>query len=94
MAKRRRVAVMIELDWPFKRHMEVFAYCQQYAAEAGWDCTVNPFADRAMKSRRGASLYDGILARATRQLADEARRAGENSKNPMDTSREMLPVTV
>ena len=76
MGKRRRVAVMIELDWPFNRHMKVFAGCQEYAAEAGWDCTVNPFADRTLESHRGASPYDGILGRPTQQLADEARRAG------------------
>ncbi len=74
MGKRRRVAVMIDLDWPFKRHMDVFAGCQEYAAEAGWDCTVNPYADRAMKSRRGRKPYDGVLGRVTRPLADKARR--------------------
>jgi len=56
--------------------MEVFAGCQQYAAEAGWDCTINPFVDQELKSRRSAGRYDGILARATRQLADEGRRGG------------------
>jgi len=56
--------------------MEVFAGCQEYAAEAGWDCTINPFADRELKSHRRARRYDGILARATRQLADEAARGG------------------
>ncbi len=76
MSKKRRVAVMIELDWPFNRHMEVFAGCQKYAAEAGWDCSVNPFADRAIKPHRGGSPYDGILARATRNLADKAQLAG------------------
>jgi len=76
MVKRRRVAVMIELDWPFKRHIEVFAGCQEYAAEAGWDCTINPFVDQELKSRRGKARYDGILARATRQLADKAGRKG------------------
>ena len=76
MAKRRRVAVVIELDRLYKVLVEAYAGCGQYAAEAGWDCTVNPFADRTLKSRRGASPYDGILARPTQQLADEARRAG------------------
>jgi len=76
MAKRRRVAVMIDLEWPYKYHIEVFAGCQEYAARAGWDCTIDPFADRALGSRRTAAPYDGILGRATRKLADMADRAG------------------
>jgi len=75
MSKQRRVAVMIDLDWPFKRHMDVFAGCQEYSAEVDWQCTVNPYAERAMKSRRAKGPYDGVLGRVTRQLADKARRA-------------------
>jgi len=75
MADRRRVAVMIDLDWPLKYHVEVFAGCQQYATRAGWDCTINPFAGRTLTSRRGGGPYDGVLARATRKLAETARQA-------------------
>ena len=31
--KRRRVAISLELDWGFKRHLEVYAGCQRYADE-------------------------------------------------------------
>jgi LacI family transcriptional regulator len=92
MGKRRRVAVMIDLDWPFKYHVEVYAGCQQYAAEVGWDCTINPFADRALKSRRGASPYDGILGRIGPQLVDTARRGGVSVVNVwMNSSARDLP---
>jgi LacI family transcriptional regulator len=76
MAKQRRVAVMVELDWPYKRHTEVFAGCQQYASEAGWDCIIHPFVDQEMQRRGSGGGFDGVLARATRQLADEAKLAG------------------
>jgi len=35
MARRRRVAVVLELDWPYKRHHGVFAGTQQYARQCG-----------------------------------------------------------
>jgi len=76
MAKRRRVAVVIELDWALKYLVETYAGCQRYAAEVGWDCTLDPFADLTMKSPRGAGSYDGILGRPSRQLADKAAQAG------------------
>lgn len=75
MAKKRRVAVMIDLEWPYRHHIDTFAGCQQYAAEAGWDCVIEPFADRALNTK-GDRPYDGILARATLPLAKAARKAG------------------
>jgi len=65
---------MINLDEPYRAHVEVFAGCQEYAAEAGWACVIHPFADRALK-QGNQNPYDGILARATLPLVKEARRA-------------------
>ena len=70
--KVRRVAISLELEWAYKRHLEVYAGCQRYADEAGWQCTVNPVIER-MLDHGG---YDGVLARATSSLAVAARRAG------------------
>jgi LacI family transcriptional regulator len=66
------------LNWigGYKRHLEVYAGCQKYADEAGWQCTINPAIDR-MLTREGSRIpYDGIIARATKPIADAARRAG------------------
>ncbi|HOD82184.1 MAG TPA: DNA-binding transcriptional regulator [Phycisphaerae bacterium] len=78
MAKRRRVALMLELDWPFKRHHDVFAGTQQYAQEkGGWECIVDAQAQETLAGpRRAKAAYDGIIARVTPQLAEAARRAG------------------
>lgn len=76
MARQRRVAVAIELEWNFKYHVETYAGCQQYAAQAGWDCTNSPFADQAIEPRPGGSPYDGIIGRVSPQLAEKAKRAG------------------
>lgn len=72
----RRVAISLELDWGYKRHLEVYAGCQKYADEVGWQCTINPAIDR-MLTRGGQDFpYDGIIARVTKPMADAARKAG------------------
>jgi LacI family transcriptional regulator len=71
--KPRRVAISIDLDWGFKRHLEVHAGCQCYADEAGWVCSINPAVDRLLKST--PRTCDGVIARATRALAGAARQA-------------------
>lgn len=72
----RRVAISLELEWAYKRHLEVYAGCQRYADEAGWLCTINPAIDRVLKASLEGRPYDGVLARATTPLANAARRAG------------------
>ena len=76
MAKQRRVAVMIDLAWSYKYHVEVYAGCHQYAAEARWDCTNSQFADQAIKPGPGESPYDGILGRIEGKAANKAKIAG------------------
>jgi LacI family transcriptional regulator len=63
------------MDWGFKRHLEVYAGCQRYADEAGWACSIDPAPDRLLKGQCSPSAYDGILARATPQLAEAAKGA-------------------
>ena len=70
-----RVAISLELNWGYKRHMEVYAGCQKYADEAGWDCSINPAAEFMLGQGAGRG-YDGIIARASIHLAAAARKAG------------------
>ena len=37
MPKPPRVAVMLDLEWPYKRHAGIFAGTQQYAQQQGWE---------------------------------------------------------
>ena len=68
---RRRVAIMLELNWPYKRHTSVIAGTQRYAAEQGWESIVDEYAYDTLPSRRTKSMpYDGIVARATKALAE------------------------
>jgi LacI family transcriptional regulator len=74
----RRIGLALELTWPLHRHLDVFAGTQDYARKApGWTFEIDEFIHerlRASGSRRRP--YDGLIARATPELAAAARRAG------------------
>ena len=72
-----RVAISLELEWAYKRHLQLYAGCQQYADEAGWQSSVNPAIDRMLAmDADGRPNYDGIIARATPELAAAAQKFG------------------
>ena len=52
-ASPRRVAISLDLNWGYKRHLEVYAGCQKYADEAGWDCSINPAAHHMLRRQGG-----------------------------------------
>lgn len=75
MPQTPRVAVMLDLDRGYARHTGVFAGIQAYAHEQGWDLFIDEVADDTLPPRRTKDIpYDGVIARATRQLALRARR--------------------
>ncbi|MEO2018174.1 MAG: substrate-binding domain-containing protein [Fuerstiella sp.] len=78
MASPRRVALMLELGKSDYWHAELFAGTQRYARESGnWDCHIDEFVQDRLPSRRGRNVpYDGIIAWATPELAEGARRCG------------------
>jgi len=76
MTDLRRVGLMFEMRWPYRRHLDLFVGAQRYAAEhGGWECVVDEFAHASLRrSSRRNRPYDGLLARATHELARQARR--------------------
>ncbi|MCP4376936.1 MAG: substrate-binding domain-containing protein [bacterium] len=75
MTKKRRVAVQINLGPLAKHHVDIYAGCRKYAAEANWDCVLRPFLDMAKKdSPRGVSSFDGVIGRISQSLTGETRR--------------------
>ncbi len=77
MKSRPRVALMLDLRWPYKRHQAIFAGTQQYAQEQGWETIFDEYAADNLPLRRGGAVpYDGIIARANRKLAEKAERLG------------------
>jgi LacI family transcriptional regulator len=90
----RRIALMLDLQWPYKRHSEVFAGVQRYAVERGWDSIIDEFAhDTLRRDRMHPVRYDGIVARADLPLARQAVRRGVPVVNvwPSSPARDRLP---
>ncbi len=71
-----RVACMLDLEWPYKRHTDVFSGAVQYANEHGWTAIIDEFADETLRrmTSRASCPYDGIIARVTPPLLEQARR--------------------
>ncbi len=63
---------MLDLEWPYKRHTEVFVGAQQYAREQGWNSVIDEYADSKRPAKQPP--YDGIIARATQKLARKSAR--------------------
>jgi LacI family transcriptional regulator len=90
----RRVAIMLDLRWPYKRHSEVFAGIQRYAEEQGWVSIIDEFAhDTLSRERNRTERYDGIVARANHPLARQATKLGVPVVNvwPSSPARHLLP---
>jgi len=63
---------MLDLSWALKRHTAVFSGAQRFAQERGWTLTVDEFARDTLLVRSSKSVpYDGIIARATKPLAEQ-----------------------
>jgi LacI family transcriptional regulator len=75
MPQTRRIAVMLEVWYPFKRHADTYAGVQEYAQEHGWKTVIDEFAgDSLAKVNRKSLPYDGVIARASQTLAQHAGR--------------------
>jgi LacI family transcriptional regulator len=73
--KPRRIAIMLDLSWPFKRHAEIFAGTQKYSQEHGWSSVIDEFAYDTLATAHPKALpYDGVIARANVLLQKQAVR--------------------
>lgn len=76
MPSLRRIAVIIDLSWAYQHHHGVFVGTQRFARTYGnWDCTIGAHADSELRFPGTRHRYDGIIARATPQLAARAAKA-------------------
>ena len=69
-----RVAIALEMEWGYKRHLETYAGCLNYASEAGWDCVITPSSNHILKSKKDEKPFDGVIARVTKPMATSAGR--------------------
>ena len=75
MPKPRRVALMLDLRWPLKRHAAIFAGTQRYADEHGWESIIDEFVPEQLQEQAGRTLpYDGVIGRVTAKLSQLGRR--------------------
>jgi LacI family transcriptional regulator len=70
----KKVALCLEMEWGYKRHLETYAGVHKYADKAGWDCVIIPSAVRVLKPKSGTPPFDGILGRVTEPLSQAARK--------------------
>jgi LacI family transcriptional regulator len=83
--KRYRVGIMLELIWPYRRHLDVFAGTQRFANEAGdWDSEIDEI--HVEESLKEVAAYDGIIARASEELAKRAEEANVPLVNVWNSS--------
>jgi LacI family transcriptional regulator len=77
MSRSLRIAVPIDLDWPLKRHHEVFSGIQDYAKRQAphWDLVPDMYPARRVAPRGSGPGYDGIVGRVSASDAAAARRA-------------------
>lgn len=77
MPKPRRVALMLDLRWPLKRHASIFAGTQRYADEQGWESIIDEYvAEHLLEQPQGEKLYDGVIGRVNSKLASTSQRLG------------------
>ncbi|MDX1563860.1 MAG: substrate-binding domain-containing protein, partial [Phycisphaeraceae bacterium] len=89
-----RVALMLDIEVGFSRHTDIYSGAVAYAQEQNWEVTVDEFADDSLPARRGKPApYDGVIARATRKLAERAGKHRIPVVNVWNNSpvREKLP---
>ena len=73
--KTRRVAFMLDLEWPYKRHTGIFAGAQRYAQEQGWESIIDEYVAESLPTRRTKSIpYDGVIGRVSKKLVERAGR--------------------
>ncbi len=85
---------MLDLAWPFKRHASIFAGTQRYAGQQGWESIIDEYAgDTLTRSVGGKAPYDGIIARATAPLVEQATKLKVPVVNVWNSSpvRDQLP---
>jgi LacI family transcriptional regulator len=73
MHKEYNIAVVMELQWPYKRHYDVFAGIQEYAGtHRNWSFDLGNYPELAIAE---GVRFDGIIGRITKDCYAAARKA-------------------
>lgn len=91
MSKKHRIAILIEVETPLRRHLDVLAGIQQVASTANWDTTLIPVTDFDFLDNPGQA-FDGFVGRIGRSLAIKAKEHKIPAVNVwLNTDAENLP---
>ncbi len=92
----KTVGFWMDLESSSWLELAMYAGCQKHAREAGWRLVLDPSVNRLHRWRPGRPHYDGILARATREMAEAAHKTGVPLVNlcPNSPVVENLPSVV
>lgn len=65
-----KVALALEMEWGLKHHSEIYAGCQKFANEEGWETSIIPTSSKVLET----TTYDGVIARTTENFQEVAHR--------------------
>jgi len=72
-SKPRRVALMLDLEWPYQRNVGTFLGAERYAEEHGWQSTIDAYLYETLPSiPTNSAPFNGIICLATKKLAEWA----------------------
>jgi len=73
-----RIALAIDLQWPIKRHHEVYAGIQDYGKKEAPDWVLIPdlFPAQWIAPRGGMPVYDAVIGRIEKSVAKAANKVG------------------
>ncbi|MCH8922300.1 MAG: substrate-binding domain-containing protein [Planctomycetes bacterium] len=75
MSKKQRVAIVIDLDRPFKFVYECFIGISRYASQIGsWECIIDPHAGETLARCGKQPPYDALIGDVNKRLLEQSRR--------------------
>ena len=91
--KRRRIGVAINAQHLHSEDQQLWRGVRDYSRKhPGFDCILAPFAEADLKISKKEQPYDGILAQATPELVDKAKRVGVPIVDVWRDSRVTVPI--
>lgn len=69
-----KIAIGIDLDWPFEHHYGIARGILQYGKERGWDCGLEPWMETTEDIDDVPDIYDGIISRVNPSLKEVCER--------------------
>lgn len=71
-----KIAIGIDLEWPFEHHYGIAKGILDYGKEKGWQCSLVPWMEKTEGHYELKNEYDGVISRATPSLAEVCKKEG------------------